>query len=256
MAVTRMRFLQNNVISTGTEFTSTSGSGTHPNLVDRKINTKWTTSGENSDANTATISWVAPSSTIVSSLLLQNHNFKDFRVVFNSVSTFTPNLSVTGNAFSNTYYKFASQSVNSIDIIIEDTIVADQEKTLAQIIVSNEKIEFDTNPEFNRYRPSFFKKGVEQELSDGGIVSIFLSSKFRADINLGFINSSTYDSLTKIYNEHKDFVFCPFPVDTFTSNWNGQAFAVNWTGDLIIDSLSDNTLNGYTGIINLREIPN
>lgn len=256
MAITRMRFLQKNKILTGTEFTSTSGSGTHSNLIDRKLNTKWTTVGENSDANTATISWVAPSATIISNILLQNHNFKDFRIIFNSTSTFTPNLSITGNAFSSTYYKFTSQSVNSIDIIIEDTLVTNEEKSLGDLIVSNEKIELDTNPDFSGYSPIIFKKGIEQELSDGGIVSIFLSSKFRADLNMDFINSTTYESLTSIYNEHKDFIFCPFPANTFTSSWNGQAFAVNWTGDLNIDSLRDNTLNAYRGVINLREIPN
>jgi len=48
----------------------------------------------------------------------------------------------------------------------------------------------------------------------------------------------------------------PFAANTFTSYWEGQAHAVNWIGDLNIDSFRNASLaNGYRGTINIAEIP-
>jgi hypothetical protein len=255
----RFTFNSKNIINTTSVIYLSSASGSAANLFDRKVNTKWTSVGENSDANTATVSIVLPSSTIISGILLKNHNFEAFSVFYNSTpaSQFSPALSVTSNTLSNTYYSFASQAVSSIDINITATHVTNAEKFLGQLIIFKEKkVELEVNPNFSDYTPIKFKKGRELELSDGGIVSVFLSQKFRATINLQDIPSATYHSLTAMYNEHDDFVFTPYPAATYTSAWNGESFAVNWLGDLDIDSLRSNILaNGYRGTIQLGEIP-
>lgn len=251
-------FLNQNLIQSTTQIALSSGSGTSDNLIDRKNRVLWRSTGEASDANTATISWVPGSSTIISRIVIQNHNFEDISIIFNSTpaSQFAPGLSITGNALSNLYYEFASQAVNSIDINIASTHITNAEKFAGQITISNELIELDGNPTFDNYKPFKYRKGRDLEMSDGGIVGIFIAQKFRATLDLTFIPTATYDTLTAIYNSHNPFIFVPFPVDTFTTSWNGDAFNVNWTGDLTIDQFRSNVLNnGYTGQINLAETP-
>ncbi len=255
----KFTFNSKNLINTNSQIFLSSGSGTAANLFDRKPNIKWTTVGENSDANTATVSITFPSSTIISGVMIKNHNFENFTIFYDSLTAnqFSPAFSITGNALSNTYYTFASQAVSSLDINITNTHVTNEEKFLGELIIFKEKkVELETNPNFDGYNPVKIKKGRELELSDGGIVSVFLSQKFRATIDLPDIPSTTYHSLTAIYNQHDDFVFVPYPQNTFTSEWNGECYAVNWLGDLNIDNLRSNILaNGYRGVISLAEVP-
>lgn len=253
----RMQFHFKNLITDSAQLTVTSGGGSTPNMVDRQRGTKWTSSGENSDANTASISWVAPSSTIIESVMLINHNFKSFNVIYNSgaANQFSPGLSITGNVLSNLFYMFGSQAVSSIDINCWETHVTNAEKFVGEWIISYKMVELDTNPNSTGYKPVKYKKGIEHELADGGITSVFLSQKFRASIDLPFINSQTYNSLTAIYDQHMAMTFVPFPQNTFTAAWNGEAWPVNWIGDLDIDTLYNNAADGYIGSINLAQIP-
>mgnify|MGYP001590488526 CR=1 FL=1 len=251
----RFALFRKNFIVTSTALSITSGTGTVSNLIDRKPNIKWTSVGENSDVNTAVVRWTPDSSTNISAIFLQNHNFENLKITYNSGSTFTPDITMASNTASNSFFRFNSQTITHIDVIVTATHIANAEKFLGEMIVTNLKAEIDTNPDYGGYTPTTYKKGVEHELSDGGIVSVFLSKKFRADITLGFIASSTANSLSAIWNEHTDLVFVPFGVDTFTTNWDGQAEHVNWIGDLDMTRLRDNTISGYLGSIMLRQIP-
>jgi hypothetical protein len=259
--MSNFQFWNKNHVQTTTDVQLSSGSTTASSLIDRNPTLKYSSSNQISSGTvaTVTITWVAPSATIVSGIMLQNHNFENFSIYYNSntANQFSPPLSITSNTLSNTYYSFASQSVNSIGINIETTIGTEAEKFLGQLIITTKDIELDTNPDYSTYAPVKYKKGVEFELSDGGVKSVFFAQKFRANIGLQLIESSTYHSLTGLYNEQTDFVFIPFAADTFTTNWDGQAWPVIWTGDLNIESFRSNVLaNGYTGNITLQEIPN
>lgn len=253
-----MRFYQRNIIATSTELSTSSGGGNVANLIDRRNTTRWVSSGQSLSGTTATISWVAPSSTNVTNIMIRNHNWAAFTISYNSVATnvFSPSIaSVTGFTNSNLMYSFNTQAVTSVQFHVTATHSTGSEKFAYELMISNQKIELNANPNADGYQPVKYKKGVEHELSDGGIVSVFLSQKFRASLDLGFVNTATYDSLTAIYNEHNDFIFVPFPITTYTTNWNGDAYSVNWTGDLDIDRFKDNTPVGYIGRISLAETP-
>lgn len=255
MSGLRFSFFRKNYVFTSSSMSATSGNGSLVNLIDRNPAKVWTTASQNSDVLTAVVQWTPDSATNISYVMLLNHNFKDFRILYNSGTTFTPNFSVTSNTFSNTLFAFGSVTVNNLQIMVTKTMVTNSEKTLGELIVTNLKTSLDANPLATNYRPIRFKKGLEQELSDGGIVSVFLAQKFRADINMHFISTDTADSLVSIWSEHTDMVFVPFGVNTFTTAWAGQAEFVNWIGDLDISRPRDNVVTGYQGIIRLAQIP-
>lgn len=249
------KFFRKNYAFTTTQLLVSTGSGTVANIFDRDKKTKWQSVGESADADTATISFVPGSSTMISGIMVLNHNWKNFNIIFNSGTAFSPALSVTGNTLSNLFYQFASQAVNSIDINVSHTHSATN-KSVAELIISDFKFELISNPNFSSYTPSIRKKGIEQELADGGMVSIFLSEKFQADIDLSFVDTATAESLQSLYNEHSDFVFVPFPPATFTASFDGQAWGVNWLGGFNFMMLRSNILaNGYRGSMKIAQIP-
>ena len=251
----RFAFFRRNFIDTSTAFSITSGTGTISNLIDRNPGVRWTSVGENSDANTAVVRWTPGSATNISTIMLQNHNFENLVITYNSGSTFSPAITQASNTASNSFFRFTSVTVTHIDVIVTATHIADAEKFLGEMIVSNLKTEFDTNPLSGGFSPIRYKKGQEYELSDGGIVSIFLAQKYRADISLHYISTQTVDSLTAIYNEHNNLIFVPFGVDTFTTAWEGTAEHVNWIGDFDISRVRDEAMTGFQGSIRLAQIP-
>lgn len=255
MTINRMMFFKSNMVNMVSRIYCSSGSGTASNLFDRKNNTKWTSISENSDTNTATVSYVLPSSTNITAIGLVNHNAKGFNIIYNSGTQFTPGLSLTTITNSNTFYIVGTQAVSSIDINIWSTQIADQEKFIGELFISSDRLTLDTNPGVGGYKPNRYKKGIEQELSDGGVVSIFLSQKFRCGLSLSYINTATYSSLRELYDGHSDFVFLPFPESSFNNYWDGQFYTVNWLGDFSLDNFFNNFLSGYSGDISLAEIP-
>lgn len=254
--MTTFEFYERNKIRLTSQLSVTSNATNSDKLIDRRPDIQYTTSGENSDVNTATIAFHPGSSTNCTVVLLQNHNYKDFKITYNSGTSLNPAFAVTGNAASNTMFIFATQAVTNLEVHCDKTFVTNAEKVCGQFIVSNKIVTFDTNPNARGYKPMLYKKGVDLETSDGGYVSVYLSQKFRARLDFSFISSQTYDSLTAIYDNHKDFIFTPFPVQTFTTEWNGQAYPVNWVGDFDLMNFTDNTLNGYSGRISINQIPN
>lgn len=248
-------FLERNKIITTANLSSTSNVTVNNRLIDRKPNIQYLTSGENSDVNTATIAYHTPSTTLVSYVLLQNHNFKDFKITYNSGTALSPAFAVTGNTYSNTLFIFATTSVTNLEVHCDKTFVTNDEKRCGQFIVANLAVRLDSNPESAGFTPSLYKKGIEYELTDGGIVSVFLSSKYRANIDLDYVSSSTVLSLTALWKKATDFIFVPHPVATFTSEWNGEAYAVNWIGDFELLKFRDNNLNAYQGGFSIAQIP-
>lgn len=250
-------FLNKNLINTTSMIALTSGDGTVSNLYDRKEKTKWTSSGENTDGNTATVSIVFDSPTAISNIILINHNFAAFMVSYNSASSsFTPDLSVTGYTFSNTYLSVGTTTVNSIEVHAWNTHTPNQEKFLGEIIVSiGPIVTLDTNPDYNGYQPLRRNIGLTRELLDGGTVNLRNSEKFSAQISLNYINTQTFLDLNTLWSNNRPSIFVPFPV-TLTASFEGTAKEVILDGDLNIGQFRQNRLTGsYRGSLVIKETP-
>jgi len=251
-------FHNRNLINTSSQIYLSSGSGTAINLFDRKTNSKWTSVGESTDGTTATVSIVFNSATAISDIILVNHNFSAFNIIYdsNTANRFTPDLSVTGNTFSNTSYSVGTTTVNSIDINIWNTHIADTEKFLGELtITKGSLVVFGTNPNSASYRPLKRTIGIERQLLDGGTINIRNDEKFSADITLDIVNTQTFIDLNSTWDSNSPFLFVPFP-NTYTANFEGTVKEVVWTGDFDIGQYRQNKISGgYRGNITLRETP-
>jgi len=250
------RFYDRNLLDSGniSLATFTSGSGTATNLVDRKFTNKWISSGNASDTSTVTASFTFDSSTSFSGVFLCNHNIAAMKV---TAATGTLLATISGNANSNTFIVIASTTATTgLNLYMSNTFPSNSEKFIGELFVTKGLLCEFHPPDSSQFKQTTRTIGFQRELIDGGTINIRLSKKYACDMNLGLISSTTMKELTAVWDNNNDFLFVPFPVNTFTSEWNGQCESVVWVGDRDIDNFRDNNLvNGYTGNISLRQIP-
>lgn len=231
-----------------------SGTGTASNLVDRRFNTKWTSVAKADDTNTITANFVFDSSTSFSGIFICNHNIKAMKI---TAATGTLLATIANNTLSNTFVIIGSTTATTgLSLHMSQTHVTNSEKFIGEIFVTKGLLCEFYPPDASQFRQSTRTIGFQRELIDGGTINIRLSKKYACEMNLGLISSTTMNELTTVWENNKNFLFVPFPASTFTSEWNGQCESVVWVGDRNIENFKDNNLiNGYTGSISLRQIP-
>jgi len=138
------------LLSDGTSMTATSGSASTDFALDRNPLTLWRSVGSD-DTTTETLVVTLPSSTtVITRILLLNHNFKQFTIKYNDSAVWTDFANVTGIdgdtatisettfAHDTAYYEVDSVTTDSIQITVTKSQVVDDEKYLSQIIVTTE----------------------------------------------------------------------------------------------------------------------
>ena len=252
-----------NEINTTTQIAVNINTSSVVNMYDRDTTTSYATTGYGGSTAT-TITWTAAAATPISRIYLQNCNFGQFEIYYNGTTTnvFNPAISNNSATASDMYFEFATVTVSSVSLKITNTYPLNAEKRVAEIYIGDEKLEFTRNPNSDNYSPIYYRKGQDMEMSDGGMVSVFLESKFRADITLNYISESNTSQFRSLWNEHFPFVFMPFPSANIylagtTTTWNGSAYEVSFLGDLDILKFSSNVRgNGFDVSISLAETPN
>src|SRR3990167_808210 len=110
-----MEFLTQNLLNTTTMLSFQANNTANSSFIfDRSLSCSWLSVGYNS-TTASVISITFPQATVISHVIIQNHNLKDFRVYYNSV-TANSIIATTTNSASSTYIGFASVTVNSVDI--------------------------------------------------------------------------------------------------------------------------------------------
>lgn len=256
-----MTFYRSNFVNTTTMLTVTTGSTTVANVFDRKYDTQYASSGDASDATTTTLGIVFTTSKNISAIVLENINVKGFRVYYNSntANTFTLLNGDTTvsywsqNSCTSMMLMFATVSVDSVCIDMSTTIIANSEKKVGEVWVLEKYHEFTYNPDSAGYDPSFYRKEYKHEMSDGGIVTYFIQDNYRAKVKRKYVDPSEYATLLAMYRLYDTLTFVPFP--TGTSDWDETIYAVNWVGDFDFAYTTNVPDNGYSGTINIQEIP-
>lgn len=256
---TKFKFLEpNKVNTTGTlnfyreSSVSTNFVGTLTALFDRDINEQlvFTASSTN---------WLelSLSSELVSSIALQNINFKNFRILVNSATVNPTNHDTNASywttwADNNLYIDFATVTGNTIQVQVYSTTSGDAE--IGQWICTNQRYELAYNPSYNQYKPVLDGNRFSKKTADGGFFTYQIKEKFSSDIKLTFVPASTTAELRNIYNTTSAWYFVPFPTQT---SWDGDAWEVNWIGDYQFKQNAYNTRSTpfYNGTIRLRETP-
>lgn len=209
------------------------------NLFDRNKNTKWLSSGESTDKT----DWSGASIIInfyeggnaitrtIDRLLITGCNLKRFKLQYDNGSGLIDisETIITNNDNENIYIEFATKiGVNQIKLIMDSTIVANQEKEIAELMVMEEKYEFVecsiTYPTTHREKSGGF------ELADGTLERWQISEKFGCSLDFEGINQSMRDSLRNIFDNFEEFFLYPEPSDkpgdiylgTFINVWGEQ----------------------------------
>ena len=257
-----MEFLYNNHLNTSTMIYVSTGTSTAANLFDKDKNEQYSSSGDNSDLTTTTIRIDFSGYKDVNRIILQNMNFKGFKMYYNSNSAnlFSVTSALTGtsewttNSLTNMYLQLESTiSVTSLFIEATTTAIADSEKRIGQLWINNQYFSLERNPTAKNYKVSIDTKEFAHKMSDGGYALYRIAEKFTADIKLDYVSQTEHDSFYNLYTAWTDFVFVPFPTSTA---WDGKIYSVNWIKSFEFEQFKNNYKdNGYTGKIRLRETP-
>lgn len=242
-----------NLLNTTTMLLTDSGSGTFSYLFDRNTSLDYTTDGY-SGATTTTLNIVFDVPTVVSRIMIQNHNLKTFSIYYdsNAANVFTPAASVTQNSATNHYFAFASVTVSSVQIKMDDVIATDNERSIGELIVSDSKLTFSANPSADNYDPKLFKQKIKHTMPDGGTSLFVIGNKFQAGIKLKFMTTAEKDLLLEIYNSGEQFYFIP---EGTTTTWLGGAYECVWTNDWNFTYSDNSKTQGWDGDIKLEETP-
>ena len=245
-----MEILTPNLIATTTLIVVDSSTGATDRLINRNKTDQYETSGFASLTSTI-ISVEFSSSTIISNILIQSHNLKDFRLFYNSVTANSLGI-FSSNSATSTYTTFASVTVTSVQLQM-DTAQTSVEKAVGQYILAERKLAFTRNPSIKNWKPLIDRTQVRHVMADGGIVLHNVRDKYKAKLKFTFITESFHDSLLNIYEEAAPFYFVPFPT---TSAWLGNAFEMVWSKDFDFKFSTNVRSIGFTGQILLEETSN
>ena len=255
-------FLYANYFNTTTLCTVGSGSTSVKYMIDRDETTQYQSSGFNNDALGVTITVKYASAKNIDHIIIQNTNFKSFKVYYNSnaANTFTlidgetSTSDWTQNSATNLFLRFATISVDSVSICGTTTMIANQEKKVGQFWTSARRHIMAYNPASKDYKPKDDQKSWIHEMANGGSVVYRLAEKWRAKIKMRYVSTTERALLKTLYDARVDMIYIPFPTGT---SWENEIYAVNWVGDWTFVNPAANNWNeaGWTGDIDLREIP-
>jgi hypothetical protein len=255
-------FLYSNYFNTTTLCTVGSGSTTVGRLIDKNEDLQYQSSGFNDDTLGVTITVKYASAKNIDHIIIQNTNFKSFKVYYNSnaANTFTlidgetSASDWTQNSTTNLFLRFATISVDSISIAGTTTMIANQEKKVGELWTTARRHIMAYNPAAKDYRPKDDAKEWIHEMSNGGTVRYRISEKWQAKIKYNYVSDSERTSFKALYDANTDMIFLPFPTGT---SWNNEIYAVNWVGNWDFVTPAANNWNeaGWKGSLDLREIP-
>jgi hypothetical protein len=227
--LTNCKFLSYNYITGSSQLGASSGTASLANLIDRDPSTKWTSSSEGTDGTSSTITWTPSGATTIDRLFLKAHNFEVYEAYYNggTANTFTPPISVTGGTGTNAYHEFGTVSVTSVTVKATNTITANQEKSCGEFFCGTQQFEVANNPD--EYTPTKSRKGYDIEMADGGVKSLYLDEKYKADLRFRYVKTDELARFNALYDGARSFYFMPTP--TVGTAWDGDAWEVNWVGD-------------------------
>jgi hypothetical protein len=249
--MSRMRFLSQNLFNTTSMAVVDSNTDGVANLFDKNVASGWTSSGY-TGATKTTISIEFGTTTVIDTLLLRRHNFKDFRVFYNSVTAnvLSPDINVSSNSDTSSFFSFATTTVSSLQIQIDGAQTAATERQIAEIVAAALQVEFERNPAAGDYNAERGRKQVVHNMPDGGVAVYNIAQKFNATIRWKYITQGFHDSLLDAWEVGEPMIFVPFPT---TTGWAGIMPECAWIGAFNFKYSSSGKSAGYSGSILLKE---
>jgi hypothetical protein len=254
-----MEFIKANYLNTTTQISVNSNSGIASNLFNRDSIYQYYSENFNSDATTSSIEIDFGSTVSVSRIGLLDINLKEFNIFYNGltansislVNADTATCNYSTNQDRNKYFSFNTIQASSITIEAKKTFIADQEKVIGLLTISDLQVEFTKIPSANSYKPRIVPKQIVHKMSDGGTRIQTVKRKWEAKINLDYISEQERENLYSLYSAGNEFNFVAFGTST---GWNGLMFETVWDGPFDFYEYSDNASSaGFSGSISLKE---
>ena len=231
----------------------------YPNYLNTTTMVSITSLNLDSDTTVCTIRIEFASTKSFNRIVLENINWKSFKIYHssNTANTFTlvdaPTTTsewVT-NSVTTMMLKFATVSASIITIDATATMIADQDKQISGLWFLDKAYEFTDMPNAKNYDPNIEQKNYKHEMSDGGSAIYFIQDIFKASIKRDYISSTERGLMYDLYSYHEPLVFIPFPTGT---SWDGDIYEVNWVDKFEFNQFTHNVKsNGYSGTIRLEE---
>jgi len=254
-----MEFLRTNIINTTTQISVTSNTSTSINLFNPDKTYQYYTDGFNNDLTSASITITFDTAKNINRIGLLGFNLKEFNMYYNGVTanafTFTSGPTTTSQFTSNSqedlFLRFNTISVSSVTMDMKKTIIANQEKQIGYMFISEKLFEPEVLPSANSYKPRIKSKQIVHKMSDGGTRIHNIKKKWETQFSVDFISQSERDSYEAIYNLNDSFIYVPFGTST---SWDGIAYEGVWPGDFNFYEYSDNaSSSGFSGNISILE---
>ena len=254
-----MEFIYPNYINTTTQLNLPANTFAASNLYSQDLRTQYITDNFNDDATTASITITFDNTTAVSRIVLMETNLKGFTVFYNGSTSNTFALTSadttasdwSSNSETSMFLTCSTIACSTITFDLKTTQLADSEKAIGRLIVSDKLLDFERVPASKNYKPLYSSIQVVHKMSDGGTRIQYIANKNTADIKFKHISASFRNSLKNVYDRNLSFIYAPFPTST---GWDAICWDAVWKGDFQFYRYSDDAVDaGFEGSISLLE---
>lgn len=252
--------LRANYANTSTQFVVNDNTATAVNVLIRDTRFQYASSTFANDATTVTMRISFNETLTVDRIALVSHNLKSFTLFYNGATANT--FSITGgdttvsnyttNSTTSHYFRCASVGVTSVSIDMKSTIVANKNKTIGFLAISEMLTDFGGRiPSAQSFKPSLKPENIVHTLSDGRKRIQTVGQVWEASFQLDFVTESIRDDLKEIFDDALPMLFCPFGT---TTGWDETIFQCVWSDSFDFFQYSDNASDaGFSGGIKLFE---
>lgn len=229
-----MKFFDTNKIDDYQSFDFTSASLTTKSyLYDNNLNTKIISIGSN-DVTPEIFTITFDSAVSADRICIFGHNIKSGNLQYSddnkaSWKDFSTPIAWSGNSITNNYYEFNEVSnITDIRLTMNTTIVANDQKKVAQLRLFNELGIVEKNPVlFDHY---YEDKSVTRDTSSGGNLHIDnsgLKDKFRVSIRFNDANVNDMTLFRALKNKNDSFYIYPCGGDLSHPGINQEGWRIN-----------------------------
>lgn len=258
-----MEFLNQNFLLTSTSIVVDSNTATAEFIIDRDPVFQYVSDNFNDDTTTTTLTINFDQTQSVGRIALLSHNLQSYTIYYDGVTANTFSMTSTAdttttdystNSSTSQYLSITPQDCTSVSIDMKQTIVANSEKAIGYLVISNCLLEFERLPPAQGYSPNLISKNVEHRLSNGGTRIQTLDENWDVQIRYDHITQTFRDNLRTIFDLHKDMIFVPFGT---SSSWGDEIiFPCVWAGPFNFYRHSDNAVSaGFSGSLSIKETP-
>ena len=202
-----------------------------------------------SSLSLTTLNFSFSTATILTHILIQNHNIDEMYVYYNN-TTSNCLFMTCSNTAKNILISFNSLTVSSIQITLARTMGFASQQKIGEISLCEKKLSLTSLPAIRDFDSKLDRHQIVHEMPDGGQSVYNIRDNYIAKLRYKFISSSFKDSLQTIYDGGSSFYFVQKPTDT---SWDGRAFEVDWVGAFDFEPSINVESPGWTGTLNLKQ---